>query len=403
MPIDDFRRFSGDIVENGGELVNYTLAHNIIYAGLEYAADYGFQPHKDFNPVTRHLLEEDTDEIELIDIECGMDGKPTAFRGPHDTDLKFLNIVKRLEQTAGKGNFYIFDAKEIEEDDETTDHEDEWDEELDGDSVENNDEDHDYSGEFENLSIDEKIALYKSLVGNFPFSMDGDEVIRFAQLTDSIFDEIIDNRDYKKFFAELIDDFDIEIESDTIPDQFFTNDGTRVPEDFKEHYLYVYDTAFDDLREARKEFKIFDKFARKQPYCAYLDLSIHMLDHSRKYPSLLKEYAQKFPDYPPIRISWLSERIRSGSKPEEFTEYPFKLKNFFPGRSSLHESEIREYLLLLLYAWMIKMDYSRLTALENAMIVSEIPDNIIVPIKTSISLFKMTSLQEMVKTGKLSF
>jgi hypothetical protein len=128
-----------------------------------------------------------------------------------------------------------------------------------------------------------------------------------------------------------------------------------------------------------------------------------MLDHSRKYPSLLKEYAQKFPDYPPIRISWLSERIRSGSKPEEFTEYPFKLKNFFPGRSSLHESEIREYLLLLLYAWMIKMDYSRLTALENAMIVSEIPDNIIVPIKTSISLFKMTSLQEMVKTGKLSF
>jgi hypothetical protein len=55
--------------------ITYTLAHNIVYAGLEFAEEYGFKPHEDFSKVAQYILEEDTESIELMDIECGKDGK----------------------------------------------------------------------------------------------------------------------------------------------------------------------------------------------------------------------------------------------------------------------------------------------------------------------------------------
>jgi hypothetical protein len=42
---------------------------------LEFAEEYGFKPHEDFSKVAQYILEEDTESIELMDIECGKDGK----------------------------------------------------------------------------------------------------------------------------------------------------------------------------------------------------------------------------------------------------------------------------------------------------------------------------------------
>ena len=53
----------------------YTIAHNIIYGGIAFAEEYGYKPCREFQ-ITRHILEEDTDEIELIEFEFGKDGKP---------------------------------------------------------------------------------------------------------------------------------------------------------------------------------------------------------------------------------------------------------------------------------------------------------------------------------------
>jgi len=90
------------------EQVSYTLGHNIIFAGLEFADDYGFKPHKDFS-VAQYILEEDTDDIELLEIECGYNGKPMYVRGPHDTDAEVNRILMQLEKTAGLGNFDFVD------------------------------------------------------------------------------------------------------------------------------------------------------------------------------------------------------------------------------------------------------------------------------------------------------
>ncbi len=54
---------------------DYALVHNIIFGANEFAEDNGYKISKDFK-LTQFILEEDTEDIELIDIEFGKDGKP---------------------------------------------------------------------------------------------------------------------------------------------------------------------------------------------------------------------------------------------------------------------------------------------------------------------------------------
>ena len=53
----------------------YSLIHNIIYGGNEFAEDNGYKVCKDFK-LTQFILEEDTEDVEFIDIEFGKNGKP---------------------------------------------------------------------------------------------------------------------------------------------------------------------------------------------------------------------------------------------------------------------------------------------------------------------------------------
>ncbi len=59
--------------------VEYNLVHNIIFGGNEYAEEHGFKIHKDFN-LTKYILEPDDENIPLIDIEFGKNGKPLVIQ-----------------------------------------------------------------------------------------------------------------------------------------------------------------------------------------------------------------------------------------------------------------------------------------------------------------------------------
>ena len=54
---------------------DYVLVHNIIYGANAFAEDNGYKTCKEFN-TTQFILEEDTEDIELIELEFGKDGKP---------------------------------------------------------------------------------------------------------------------------------------------------------------------------------------------------------------------------------------------------------------------------------------------------------------------------------------
>ena len=67
-----------EIIEKmgNGQMIKagYALVHNIIYGANAFAEDNGFRVYKDFS-VTQFILEEDTEDIELIEIEFGNSGK----------------------------------------------------------------------------------------------------------------------------------------------------------------------------------------------------------------------------------------------------------------------------------------------------------------------------------------
>ena len=76
-----------------------SLAHQIIYGAIDFAAQFGFEPHKDFG-LSRHVLEERGKTEECEDVEFGKDGRPLYIQGPHD-DAQ--SILRRLDSNPGEG------------------------------------------------------------------------------------------------------------------------------------------------------------------------------------------------------------------------------------------------------------------------------------------------------------
>lgn len=86
--------------------INVTLceivkAHNIIYGGIDYAEELGFQPHKLFR-ITEYLLNPDLIDDGIDEIEFGKDGKPFFIAGPDDNVDRIINTLKK---NVGEGNF----------------------------------------------------------------------------------------------------------------------------------------------------------------------------------------------------------------------------------------------------------------------------------------------------------
>ena len=84
---------------------DYTLAHNIIYEGITFAENCGFEPCKDFTKTGIYILEEDSDDIPTMDIPLGEDGVPIVFVTPDNDQKREIAI---LEKTVGIVNFIVY-------------------------------------------------------------------------------------------------------------------------------------------------------------------------------------------------------------------------------------------------------------------------------------------------------
>ena len=139
-----------EVIDFGFIEIPYELAHNIIYSALEYAEEYGFNPHKDFSSITKYFLEEDTDDIPFIEIECGgIYGNPVYINDGMETPAREKQILAQLEKTAGKGNYNLpedmydddDDFFDDDDDDDWDDEEDDWDDDDDDDFFDDDDDD----------------------------------------------------------------------------------------------------------------------------------------------------------------------------------------------------------------------------------------------------------------------
>ena len=77
------------------------LAHQMIYASIEYAAQFGFQPAAAF-ALTRYVLSPRGHLAEPYPLTFGKQGQPFFVAGPADP---VAAILEQLEQTAGAGQY----------------------------------------------------------------------------------------------------------------------------------------------------------------------------------------------------------------------------------------------------------------------------------------------------------
>lgn len=85
------------------EEIDYNTAHNIIYAGHDFALEFDIKPHKNFL-ITKYILEPDDDRIPLIEIPTGEDdGKPHLLIAQAG---QYADALLKLKKNAGEGNYY---------------------------------------------------------------------------------------------------------------------------------------------------------------------------------------------------------------------------------------------------------------------------------------------------------
>ncbi len=75
-------------MEHGVDKIDYLTAHNIVHAELEFTEEYEFKHHKDFTSITKYILDEDTEDMPIIEIECGFNGLPTYMPRPLHNNAK---------------------------------------------------------------------------------------------------------------------------------------------------------------------------------------------------------------------------------------------------------------------------------------------------------------------------
>jgi hypothetical protein len=106
--------------------IDYVTAHNIVYAGVEFAESLGFKPHKLFE-ISKFILEEDDDKIEMMEIECGQDGMPVVLVADDEPQSR---TIAHLEKTLGRDNFLIYNVDEESEEEENDEDDSEGEEET---------------------------------------------------------------------------------------------------------------------------------------------------------------------------------------------------------------------------------------------------------------------------------
>jgi len=325
--------------------IEYNLAHNIVYAALAFAEDYEFKPHKMFSSTTRFMLEEDTDDIPLIDIECGLDGKPAFVRGLTEDDKADQRIIAHLEKVVGPGNFIVLSGPD----------------DLD-------DFDMDLQDNLEEM-ISEFLEIYKSLN-----SLNRDQYLRYWELSVDLYSKLTDDPEFDECYDELDFLFDINLKDTHISNEMLGISDTNNTDvdDLRKLFSEIFYSAYVDPNNLKEKWEIYKTKAPDLPSTCFLELLLLEMETGGGYDEKIIEYSQRFPDYKLIRMLYLSDQISLGYFDDDDPVWQEieKIDNFYRQKESLHEIEFFHYLLLMIYVYFDSENPSKINALHA--VVSEL-------------------------------
>jgi hypothetical protein len=264
--------------------IPYRLAHNIIYAGVDYAAEYGFSPVPDFTRVTQYLLEEDTEAIPLINIQCGDEnGNPIYINAGLESPAKEQQIIKRLNETAGEGNYTFLHL----------------------------DDDQRIDNAYERMKSSFRVYNETELKARFVDTMKmleaaplGEEkqkhISSLCAMMDVMLEDLIDENTLNKYLADFKKIFDVTIiDTLDIPNSYFSG----LHPDNVERTVEIYPSIIESLQAGNIEpaMRQFREEIGDIPAAYYLEL-IHSNLPDGTDREKLKENFTKYPDYLMFKI-----------------------------------------------------------------------------------------------------
>ncbi|MEA3445248.1 MAG: hypothetical protein U9R19_11050, partial [Bacteroidota bacterium] len=283
---------------------------------------------------------QDDDNIELIDIECGNEGKPLLIV-TDDNKTKAWETVAILEKTAGKGNFHYIIGEDEFLGEEDSDDEDFDDEDFDDEDFDDEDyisdpheklvviledlEDLVYDDEtqFENDKKDLKLSL-ESTVENLEDLEDFGILSRVYEISERIFVNEFGFDAIEKETRKFFNIFNVDIQQ--IPyskETLFGSKAELISSDYIDEVndsLVVFGEELD-TKEAETDEKAADiirAFCKKYndvPFVQFIEVE-YLNDYSatsaKKTRKKLDEYIKNSPAYIPLQL--LDAQFRVGNK-----------------------------------------------------------------------------------------
>jgi tetratricopeptide (TPR) repeat protein len=300
--------------------IDYTLAHNIIYGAVEFANDYEFRPHKSWG-LTQNILEEDTDDIELIEIPFGLDDKPTVVTEKNKVPT---SIVAQLERVAGPGNYTVLCADEegtpIEEDNTEEDFDNDFNI---GDSEE-------LLKDFSEISMEE---LMERTIKKDPndlenvFGLTFELYLRIMYDDDEHFEEMVES------ILQIEDKFDIVTDYD--------NEELQIIPDDKGHFIYLQKLVLEDDQKAIDECT---KTIEKTPHPSYYNLLVTAYEQNELFDKADDLTIKAFELYPNDLLTRLNYGfyLYQNEKYDQldFFMAGYDISKIDPKRKTLHITEI---------------------------------------------------------------
>jgi hypothetical protein len=366
IPEDEYRKNLERmlVAELGVKKIDYLLAHNIVFAGVEFADDYGFKPHKDFTSLTRYILDDDNDDIPIMDIECGIDGMPAIVQGPNDDDKAMKKYIAQLEREAGPGNYMIIGE---------------------GGKILNEEEVYDDRVLYAENTFDEKAEMFSDYLQRYD-QLNEDETIEFYELVDSMSDNFTNDDMMDKYTEEsyrLITP--VEVMIDDVPDELLGAEPGQLQTEIKHQFVDLI-KSLTNHNEFKQKLKLFEKIEGIAPAIDFAKLINNGLKHPQKYGKEFENFQLNYPDYPLGKLKLEKHKLFSG---EDQDKHPLKPAYFFGKRNQIHDIELFLYLDYVTHSVIMKRDFNRLIAWKNTLMEFQVNDEFI----SLISLIALTQIE----------
>lgn len=299
---------------------DYVLVHNIIFAANEYAAELGFKACREFGQTTKFILEEDTDEVELIDIECGHNGKPMLVKTDAITDAQADAIIRQLDKAVGEGNYEVIFADGFDKDD-----------------------DDEYENEYDDLDEEERWNLFGEIAGRGVEELSYEDHKKLLALSDSIYLNDICDMDevdnlLEKWEHEIV--MDISAEEYT-PESLGLIEAREISDEDMEELDELLDNPKDNVQDTMHEIEQLRAKWGNIPYLCYLELIyIDQNENGEAFAAKLDEYHALYPDFSLLKLEKLKNTLLNRDK---VSDDDIDFKAIFKGRTAISEYEMFQF------------------------------------------------------------